>query len=113
MPRREKDVKLTPEKHRGLIEEYDVCFDGPIPPSSWPVQYMDIFRNIRDIERLRYDEYGANEKRGMLSVGEMKERVLRLIRIAYNCRKQRENEATWRGHTEPEVVSRFNAEVVW
>lgn len=109
MPKRDKDRKLTAEQHRELAEEYNICFDGPTPPSSWPVQYAEIFRNIRDIERLRYDEYGPNEKRGML----MKDRVVRLTRIAYNCRKQRENEATWRGHTEPEVVSRFDAEVVW
>jgi hypothetical protein len=113
MPKREKDTKHTSDNYRGLIEEHDVFFDGPVPPSCWPTQYADIFRNIRDIERLRFDEYGPNENRGTLSVAEMKDRVVRLIRIAYNCLRQRENEPTWRGHTEPEVISRFNAEVVW
>ena len=49
----------------------------------------------------------------MLSVAEIKNRVARLNRIAYDCRKRRENEATWRGLTESEIVSRFDAEVAW
>jgi len=105
--------KLTAEQHRELVEEYNIYFDGPIPPSSWPVQYTEIFRNIRDIQHLRYDEYGPNEKRGPSTVTQMKNRVLNLNRIAYTCRKQRENEATWRGQTEPEIVFRFGVEVVW
>lgn len=109
MPRRENN----PKEHRELIEDHDIYFDGPIPPSSWPVHYSKIFQNIRDIERLRFDEYGSNEKRGILPVAEMKKRVSKLNGIAYKCRKQRENEATWRGHTEPEVISRFDAEVLW
>lgn len=113
MPNREKDTGSPPKDVRDLIEEYNISFDGPIPPSSWPVLYRDIFQNIRDIERLRFDEYGPNEKRGMLSVAEMKVRVRRLIRIAQDCRKQRKNEVGWRLHTEPEIVSRLIAEVVW
>jgi hypothetical protein len=113
MPNREKDPKLTPEEYRKLIETYNIHFDGPIPSSTWPVEYGKIFQNIRDIERLRFDEYGPNEKRGLLPVAEMKDRVARVNRIAFNCRRQLENEATWRAHAEPEIFSRFDAEVVW
>jgi hypothetical protein len=101
------------ERERELIEEYEICFEGPIPPSRWHSKYTDIFRTIRDIERLRYDEYGHNEKRGILPVAEMKARVRRLNLIAYRDRKTRENEATWRAHAEHEVVFRFSTEVVW
>ena len=111
MPR--GDPKLTPEQHRSLIEEYDICFDGPVSSSDWPTQYVDIFRPVHDIGRLRYEEYKPNERRAMLTVAEMKDRIARLNHIASNCRKQRENEATWRGLTEPEIVSRFAAEVTW
>jgi hypothetical protein len=107
------DPKLTPEKHRSLIEEYDICFDGPIPSSRWPTQYVDIFRPLHDIKHLRYEEYKPNERRAILTVAEMKDRIARLNRIASNCRKQLENEATWRGLTEPEIVSRLAAEVTW
>ena len=107
------DPKLTPEQYRSLIEEYDICFDGPVPPEDWPTQYVDIFSQVHDIKRLRYEEYKPNERRAILTVAEIKNRVARLNRIAYNCRKQRENEATWRGLTEPEIVSRFATEVTW
>ena len=107
------DPKLTPEQHRSLIEEYDICFDGPVPSEDWPTQYVDIFRPVHDIKRLRYEEYKPNERRALLTVAEIKDRVARLNRIAYNCRKQRVNEATWRGLTEPDIVSRFATEVTW
>lgn len=107
------DPKLTAEQHRKLVEKYNIHFDGPIPASSWPAQYVQVFRNIRDIARVRYEEYKPSERRKMITVAEMKDRVAKLNRIAYSCRKQRENEATWRGLTEPEIVSRFAAEVAW
>jgi hypothetical protein len=107
------DLKLTPEQYRRLIKEYDICFDGPVPSEDWPTQYVDIFRPVHDIKRLRYEEYKPNEKRALLTVAEIKGRVARLNRIAYNCRGQRVNEATWRGLTEPDIVSRFAAEVTW
>jgi hypothetical protein len=112
MPAR-RETKLTDEQHRKLVEEYNIHFDGPIPPSRWPNRYAEVFRNILDIKSLRYDEYRPNERRGLLAVAEMKDRVAKLTRIAYSCRKQRENEATWRGLTEPEIVSRFAAEATW
>jgi hypothetical protein len=105
--------RLKPEQHRKLVKEYNILFEGPIPPSSWPPKYAEIFQNIRDIKHLLYEEYKPNDRRSMLAVAEMKDRVVKLNRIAHSCRKQRENEPTWRGLTEPEVVSRFAAEVVW
>jgi hypothetical protein len=107
------DPKLKPEQHRNLVERYNIHFDGPILPSSWPDQYVNIFGNFREIKCLRYEEYKPNERRGVRAVAEMKDRVARLNRIAHSCRKQRENEPTWRGLTEPEIVSRFIAEVAW
>lgn len=103
------NTKLTPE----LIEEHNIIFEGPIPPSDWPPQYAEIFRKIRDIGRLQFDEYGHSDRRGMLTLREMSKRVLDLTHKAYTCRNQRENEMAWRIHTEPMIVSGFSAEVVW
>jgi hypothetical protein len=105
--------RLTAEEHRRLVEEYNIHFEGPTTPSEWPGQYINTLRVIYDIKDLRYDGYKSSERRSMLAIAEMKDRVGRLNRIACNCRKQRENEATWRGLTEPEIVSRFAAEVAW
>jgi hypothetical protein len=104
---------LTPEQYRSLIEEYGIRFDGPIPSKDWPTQYVDIFRPIHDIKSLKYEEYSPNERRAMITVAEIKDRVARLNRIAYTCRMHQENEATWRGLAEPDIVSRFATEVTW
>ena len=82
MNRRDRDRKLTAEEHRKLVEEYGIVFDGPIPPTSWPCQYAQIFSTIREIERLIFDEYELNEKRSVFKAVEMQRRVKRLTRIA-------------------------------
>jgi|SRR5271167_4055427 len=105
--------KLTAEQLRDLIGEYNIHFEGPIPPVAWPLQYSEVFQNIRNIDRTRYDEYESNENRGPITVAKLKKRVLKLNRTAYDCRRQRVNEASWRQDTEPQIVSRLGAEVVW
>ena len=106
--------KLTPEQHRQLAEKYNIHFEyGPIDPALWPSQHAETFHIIDEIRRLRYQEYVPSERRGALAVAEMKGRVARLNRTAQSCRKQLENEATWRGLTEPDIISRFAAEVAW
>jgi hypothetical protein len=113
MPKVRKLPKLTPDQHRALVEEYNISFDGPIFPSRWPAQYEHIFQKIRDIQCLRFDEYRPEGTMEIPTVSEMKNRVLELTDIAHDCRRRRENEATWRAHTEPMIVSRFDAEAVW
>jgi hypothetical protein len=105
--------KLTVEERLDLIEEYKICFEGPIPAGRWPVQYQKIFEDIRNIQRMRYDEYEVNDSRDLITVAAMRRRVRELNQTAYDCRKKRENEDTWRARIEPQVVSRFGEEVVW
>jgi len=105
--------KLTAEQLRDLIWEYNIHFEGPIPPVAWPPQYSKVFQNIRNIARTHFDEYESNENRGPITVAKLKNRVLKLNRTAYDCRRQRVNEASWRQDTEPQIVSRLGAEVVW
>jgi hypothetical protein len=102
--------KLTDDQFRDLIEEYGIYFDGPIHKSSWPAQYADIFQKIKDISRSEFDDRGTtHDERGP----SLRSRASKLSKVAYSCRKRRENEATWRLHTEPLVVSRFGTEFVW
>jgi hypothetical protein len=109
-PRR---AQLKPEAVQKLIKEYNINFEGISPPSEWPAQYAEVFRIIYDIKNLAYEEYEPNGRRTTLAVAEMKDRVAKLNRIARSCLDQRENEATWRGLTEPQIVFRFDAEVKW
>lgn len=105
--------KLSAEQIRDLIQQYNISFVGPVPPSSWPTQHIDVFQQIRNISQERYEKYGPKEQKGILEVEETKKRVRRLNNIAYDCRTQRLNEAGWRLNTEPEVFFRFGTEVVW
>lgn len=105
--------KPTPDEHRKLVKQYNIHFDGGTQPSRWPTQYAHIFQKVLDIKRLGYDDYKPSETRRMAAVAEMKDRIAKLNRIAHTCRDQRENEATWRGLTEPEIVCRFAEEVAW
>lgn len=112
MPRCEKP---TPQELQRLIEEHNISFEGPVPPSEWPAQYADVFRNIRNIGRTEYTEYKPNATRGLLTVAGTKKRVRELVCSADKCRKQslNFNEEDWRGETEDKVLGRFAAEVVW
>lgn len=105
--------KLRPEELRKLIKEYNINFDGILPPSEWPAQYAELFRKIYDIKNLAYEEYKPSERRTTLAVTEMKDRVAKLSRIARSCLLQDANEPTWRGLTESHIFSRFDAEVKW
>src|SRR5665213_2765733 len=101
MPKHPKYPKLNADQLHDMIKEYDIHFDGPVSSSEWPLPHVQTFQSVRDVDRVRYEEYGPDEKRGLLAVAQMKERVHKLIRTGTNCRKQRENESTWRNHTEP------------
>jgi hypothetical protein len=106
-------ARLKPEELRKLMNEYSINFEGILPPSEWPVQYAELFRKIYDIKNLAYEEYQPGERRTTLAVAEMKDRVAKLNRIARTCLYQDGNEATWRGLTEHQIVSRFDEEVKW
>lgn len=106
-------ARLKPEELRKLMKEYDINFEGVLPPSEWPVQYAELFRKIYDIKHLAYEEYKPSERRTILAVAEMKDRVAKLNRISRSCLDQDGNEATWRGLTEHQIVSRFDEEVKW
>lgn len=101
------------ERLRSWISKYNIIFEGPLPSRNWPHQYEDIFRSIRDIDRIRFEEYTPNGDRGLLTVSEMKARVVNINKIAYICRRARANESTWRLKMEHWILWRFDAEVAW
>ena len=104
---------LTPEELGALIRQYRINFEGPLPPSDWPAPYAETFQTIRNIGRLQYEDYRPNEWKTVHDVEEAKRSVRKINRTAYSCRRQRLNEDGWRLRTEPRIVSRFEAEVIW
>lgn len=114
--KKKKDDKTEKEKElelRTQIEKSHIQFLGPIQPRKWPSQYRYIFQPIRDIERLRYDEYCESNSIDEGPLQRMKARVSSLVKEASQCRQRRVNEAMWRAKTEPEILRAFTAQVVW
>ena len=102
-----------PRDLRWWIGKYEIAFEGPLPAGKWPAQCESIFRSIREIDRIRFDDFGPNDNRGLLTVAQIKKRVTNINEVAYTCRKDRVNEQTWRLKTEHWILWRFDAEVVW
>ena len=100
-------------KNHELIADHDIVFEGPKPSEKWPPQYANIFREVHEIDRVRYNEYDQNEDRGLLTVSEVKGKAVRLTTVSSDLREDGENEDTWRLHTEPVIVNRFELEVAW
>ncbi|OJJ32934.1 hypothetical protein ASPWEDRAFT_598165 [Aspergillus wentii DTO 134E9] len=118
MPPREKKKTLSPEDQLRLMEEYNISFDGPIPPRDWPARYRENLEKIHQIARETYDDYGkdgrlADRLTVLPNIAQVKRRAWELRNEAYRCRRQMVNEATWRSSTESFVTAQFNAEVVW
>jgi hypothetical protein len=107
--------KLTPLEMRDLIKEYGIEFRGPLTPSQWPQNYYNLFLRVRETGFTEFEKYKPDAEigRSIIKIEEMKQRAVDLTRIAYDDRRGRVNEPTLRGHTEPLVFARFQAEVKW
>ena len=101
------------ERLRTWIAKYNIIFEGPVPSQEWPSQYKNILSSVREIDRIRYDEYGPKDNRGLLTVTEIKARVSNIREVAYTCLRSRANEQTWRLKIEHWILWRFDAEVAW
>ena len=106
-------MKHIDEEYRALMKEWEISFDGPIQPSSWPAEYAKRFQVIRNISRIWFDEYSQSLKFDKLSVADKKARIRALVISARYCRENGVEESTWRTETENKVVARFSAELVW
>lgn len=110
-------MKLTQEELRQLIEEYNISFEGPLPPREWPERYRQTFEEIRGIGNLRIEASTSRSENNTLgqipAQWQLKRRAIWLSRVAWRCRRERANEAQWRQETEPVVLARFDLEVSW
>jgi hypothetical protein len=113
-----KRTKLSKEELRDLIERYQINFEGPVQPKSWPESYKSLFLDIRQIGATRYDEYmGAPEnstsKRRRI-VESTLTRVRDLRDRACEARQDVETtESTWRSRVESIIRDRFSAAALW
>lgn len=114
MPSKKPTKQEVKQELKGLIEQYGIKFEGPVPPHKWPRKQKHLFQVIRDIWANRYDEYkkrtGGDET---ILLNHLK-RVRNLRNNAYRLRAGINiNEGTWRGVVETLVFGRFDEEIVW
>lgn len=109
-----KKAKLTKEHLKGLVNECNIKFEGPVPPRQWPSQYSYLFHVIRDIWANRYDDYKERIDIDQKTIRKQRNRVRDLCTNASRLRTDfRTNEDTWRALIEPLVFRRFDQEIVW
>lgn len=109
-----KKAKPTKEQLKGLVDEYNIKFEGPVPPKLWPSQYNHLFHVIRDIWVNRYDDYIQRTDISQKTVRGLRARVRDLRTNASRLRTDFGiNEETWRASIETLVFRRFDQEIVW
>jgi hypothetical protein len=116
--RPERRKRLTKKQARELIAKHNICFEGPLPDSKWPAQYVSLFAIIRQIERVNYEEYYYQMKNCIgtqkrVQMNKMIRATNELMNEAEHCRKTRANERDWRSATERLVLKRFMEDVFW
>ncbi|KAE9377465.1 hypothetical protein N431DRAFT_500317 [Stipitochalara longipes BDJ] len=108
-----KKAKLTKEQLKGLVDEYNIKFEGPAPPKLWPSQYSHLFQVIRDIWANRYDDYKERTDIDQKTIRRQRARVRDLRTNASRLRTDFGiNEDTWRASIETLVFRRFDQEIV-
>jgi hypothetical protein len=109
-----KKAKPTKEQLKGLVDEYSIKFEGPVPPKLWPSQYSHLFQVIRDIWANRYDDYIKRTGIDQKTIRRQRARVRDLRTNASRLRTDFGiNEDTWRASIETLVFRRFDQEIVW
>ncbi|KAF2734480.1 hypothetical protein EJ04DRAFT_244784 [Polyplosphaeria fusca] len=104
-----KKEKLSDERLHDLIQEYNISFEGPVPPIEWPLAYSHHFHVIRSIWAQRHDSHvgkiatlGSIQRNKARKLREKAKSLAKAIKI---------NESTWR-QCEDRVVARFNRHTI-
>jgi hypothetical protein len=112
MAPRETKTK-DPKEIRDLIAKHNIEVLGPVPPSDYPKQHKSLFEKVHDIAySFKFKDYIARQT-SPIPAADMARRVVKLKRAAYDCRRMRMNEDTWRSYIEHHVLTRFESELQW
>ena len=111
MPPRKK--KPTKEEFYQLTRDYNIRFEGPVPPRDWPGQYKHLFYTVRKIDTIRYDDYKTNSRILKERREKFRVRVNTLRQKAYTFLNDvKTNETTWRDLERP-IFEIFEEHGVW
>jgi len=105
--------KLRRDELQELVDVHNIVFEGTVPSSDWPAQYERLFRVIKDISNIRYEEYVERTDLDMSIISLQESRVASLQGQASNFRRDISiNEASWR-NIERLVFERLTIEAAW
>ncbi|KAF4633227.1 hypothetical protein G7Y89_g4891 [Cudoniella acicularis] len=102
-----KKANLPKEQLQKLVADYNLKFEGPVPPKQWPTQYSHLFQVIRNIWANRYDDYIIRTDTDQKTVRRQKARVRDLRTNVSRLRTDFGiNEDIWRDSIEKPVIGR-------
>lgn len=102
------------QKHRKLIEKYNIHFDGPVSEGQWPSAHSETFNNIQKLGRTGFGEYRESDSIDSKDKPwreQTTHRAERIAALAKRCREGWKNEAGWGMMLECEILARFTIEV--
>ena len=107
-------TKKKREAYEKLRKKHGIKFVDDLASENWPQPHRDVFRSLKQLSNIKYDEYAVQQDLDRSSAfwkQEAKSQARKLIERAKDCVCR--NEATWRFACEPLVFSRLTAEIAW
>jgi hypothetical protein len=111
MAPRSKEQELRDE-----IERFQIEFMGPLLPSEWPAQYQEPFGTIQRLGNtpwLQHRPENVDREPNEANRWRVQQRAYVLMNEAKANRRDRVNEPTLRGDTEPLVFERLKQAAKW
>jgi len=114
-PRKQSNAKKASKPPtKWDLEQFDIRFEGPVPPTEWPGRYRHHFQVIRDIWANRYDNYSQRIGGAQKAVNKYRNRVKTIVDEAATFRENTgRNESTWRASIENSVLEYLKKEIRW
>lgn len=101
---------------RDEIERFGIEFVGPVLPSEWPDQFRNLFSTIQQLGHttwLLQKPHNVDRDPDQANRWRVQQRAYKLMNEAKTNRRDRVNEPTLRGNTEPLVFERLKKAVKW
>lgn len=99
-----------------LAKHLHINFLGPVQPNGWTSAHERLFSDVQKLGRRGFDEFVESITIDTLEKpwrNAIRNRAVRLSKLAEECMRGQRNESTWRFTIENEIMHRFSVEVAW
>jgi hypothetical protein len=105
--------KLSQKDFRDKVHEHGIRFEGPTRPTQWPDEHKHIFKIIRELQFLRYEEYRENHQISSRRRSEYQKRVRNVRdKVRDLLEDVNPHEDSWR-ELEGPIFEKFDRPVIW